>query len=69
VPGGARQSLLDAAATRREGRRRLDAANPPVRRIEAAIERDFTAEAIATVKRWLVVAARRRERIAASRDA
>jgi DNA-binding MarR family transcriptional regulator len=44
-----------------EGERRLAAANPTVRRLEAAIERDFTADEIATVKRWLVVAAQRLE--------
>ena len=45
-----------------EGRRRLEAANPAVRRLEAAIERDFTADEIATVKEWLVAAAVRLER-------
>jgi DNA-binding MarR family transcriptional regulator len=45
-----------------EGRRRLEAANPAVRQLEAAIERDFTTEEIATVKRWLVAAAARFER-------
>ncbi len=34
----------------REGRRRLDAANPAVRRLERGIERGFTADDIATVK-------------------
>jgi DNA-binding MarR family transcriptional regulator len=45
-----------------EGERRLAAANPAVRRLEAAIERDFTADEIATVKRWLVAAAQHLER-------
>jgi DNA-binding MarR family transcriptional regulator len=45
-----------------EGERRLAAATPAVRRLEAAIERDFTAGEIATVKRWLVAAAQRLER-------
>jgi DNA-binding MarR family transcriptional regulator len=52
-----------------EGERRLEAANPAVRELEAAIERDFTSEEVAAVKRWLVESARRLERIAASRDA
>ncbi len=42
-----------------EGRRRLEAANPAVRALEAAIERGFTAGEIATVKAWLVEAAKR----------
>ena len=52
-----------------EGERRLEAANPAVRELEAAIERDFTSEEVATVKTWLVESAKRLERIAASRDA
>jgi DNA-binding MarR family transcriptional regulator len=51
-----------------EGRRRLEAANPTVRALEAAIERDFTAEQIATVKAWLVESAKRLERMARSRE-
>jgi DNA-binding MarR family transcriptional regulator len=51
-----------------EGERRLEAANPAVRGLEAAIERDFTSDEIAAVKAWLVESARRLERIAASRD-
>jgi DNA-binding MarR family transcriptional regulator len=44
-----------------EGRRRLKAATPAVRRLEQAIERDFNADEIATVKAWLVAAAARLE--------
>jgi DNA-binding MarR family transcriptional regulator len=40
-----------------EGRRRLEAANPVVRALEAAIEENFTAKEIETVKRWLVASA------------
>jgi DNA-binding MarR family transcriptional regulator len=40
-----------------DGQRRLDAAQPAVRELEAAIERDFTKDEIATVKAWLVAAA------------
>ena len=42
-----------------EGQRRLQAANPAVRALEAAIEDGFTADQIATVKTWLVEAAKR----------
>jgi DNA-binding MarR family transcriptional regulator len=48
-----------------EGKRRLEAANPAVRRLETAVEQDFTADEIATVKAWLVASARRLEQIAA----
>jgi DNA-binding MarR family transcriptional regulator len=51
-----------------EGARRLDAANPAVRDLEAAIERDFTPDELATLKRWLVESARRMERMASSRS-
>jgi DNA-binding MarR family transcriptional regulator len=50
----------------REGRRRLDAATPVVRRLERAVERDFTAAQIATVKAWLVAVAERSAEIAAT---
>jgi DNA-binding MarR family transcriptional regulator len=46
-----------------EGEQRLEAANPAVRDLEAAIERDFTDDEIATVKEWLVASAKRLERI------
>jgi DNA-binding MarR family transcriptional regulator len=53
-----------------EGRRRLEAAHPAVRGLEAELERDLTADDLATVKQWLVECARRAEEIvAASRDA
>jgi DNA-binding MarR family transcriptional regulator len=44
-----------------EGERRLAAATPAVRQLEAEIEREFTAGEIATVKRWLVASAQRLE--------
>lgn len=47
-----------------EGQRRLDAANPAVRGLEAEIERAFTGEQIGTVKAWLVESAARLETIA-----
>ena len=50
-----------------EGERRLEAAHPAVRGLETAMEEDFTAEEMAAVKRWLVVAAERLERIGADR--
>lgn len=46
-----------------EGQRRLDAANPVVRALEAEIERAFTDEQVATVKTWLVESAARLETI------
>ena len=52
VPGGAARRG-DAA------QRRLQAANPAVRALEAAIEDGFAADEIATVKTWLVEAAKR----------
>jgi DNA-binding MarR family transcriptional regulator len=52
-----------------EGRRRLRAATPAVRALEAAIEQDLTADQLATVKAWLVTAAKRLEAIATARDA
>jgi DNA-binding MarR family transcriptional regulator len=52
-----------------EGQRRLEAADPAMRGLRRAIERDFTPEEIATVKAWLVGAAQRLERISQSRAA
>jgi DNA-binding MarR family transcriptional regulator len=49
-----------------EGFRRLEAANPAVRELEAAVERDFTREEIATVKAWLVSSAKRLEMVTSS---
>jgi DNA-binding MarR family transcriptional regulator len=46
-----------------EGRRRLDAAHPIVRALEDAIEDGFSAEEVSVIKAWLVVAARRLERV------
>jgi DNA-binding MarR family transcriptional regulator len=60
--------ILQATLTG-EGRRRLEAADPAIRGLRRAIERDFTPEDIATVKAWLVAAAQRLERITRSRAA
>jgi DNA-binding MarR family transcriptional regulator len=49
-----------------EGRRRLEAAHPAVRELEETIEEGFSAEEVAVIKAWLVVAARRLERLRAS---
>ena len=50
--------ILQATLTD-EGQRQLQAANPAVRALEAAIEDGFTADQIATVKTWLVESAKR----------
>ena len=42
-----------------EGKQRLDAAAPAVRALEAAIEKDLTADQVAAVKAWLVASAKR----------
>ena len=42
-----------------EGQRRLQAANPAIRALEAAIEEGFTPDEIAIIKTWLVEAAKR----------
>ena len=60
--------ILQATLTS-EGQRRLDAANPAVRALERAIERDFTPDEIATIKTWLVTGAQRLERATESRTA
>jgi DNA-binding MarR family transcriptional regulator len=52
-----------------EGERRLEAAHPAMRGLRRAIERDFTSDEIATVKRWLVATAQRLERATESRAA
>jgi len=41
------------------GRRRLEAANPAVRRLEAVLEEGLSAEEVTAIKEWLVAAARR----------
>ena len=51
-----------------EGERRLEAAHPAVRGLEAALEEGFTADEIADAKAWLVAAAQRLEQITASRN-
>jgi DNA-binding MarR family transcriptional regulator len=48
-----------------EGDRRREAARPEVLRLEADIDRDFSGEEMAIVKRWLVAAAERLEARAA----
>ena len=45
-----------------EGQRRLEAATPAVREIEAAIEAGFAPDEIAAIKAWLVESAARLER-------
>ena len=50
--------ILQATLTD-EGQRQLQSADPAVRALEAAIEDGFTADQIATVKTWLVEAAKR----------
>src|SRR3954471_23475635 len=50
--------ILQATLTG-EGQRRLEAANPSIRALERATERDLTPDEIATVKTWLVTAAPR----------
>jgi hypothetical protein len=51
--------LCELLLNRADGTRRLEAPTPAVRRLEAEIERGFTADQIAAVKEWLVVAAQR----------
>ncbi len=60
--------ILQATLTD-EGQRRLQAADPAIRGLRRAIERDFTPEDIATVKAFLVATAQRLERITQSRAA
>jgi DNA-binding MarR family transcriptional regulator len=60
--------ILQATLTD-EGQRRLEAADPAMRGLRRAIERDFTPEDIATVKAWLVATAQRLERATESRAA
>lgn len=50
--------ILQVALTE-EGKRRVEAANPAVRRLEALIEEGLDREQVAAIKRWLVEAARR----------
>lgn len=60
--------ILQATLTS-EGQRRLEAANPSVRALERAAERDLSSGEIATVKAWLVATAQRLERATESRAA
>jgi DNA-binding MarR family transcriptional regulator len=52
-----------------EGRRRFEAADPAMRGLRRAMERDFTPDEIATVKAWLVATAQRLERATESQAA
>jgi DNA-binding MarR family transcriptional regulator len=53
--------ILQASLTD-DGRRRLEAATPAVRELEAAIEEGLAADELAAVKAWLVACAERLER-------
>lgn len=44
-----------------EGRRRVEAATPAVRELEATIEQGYSPEQVAAIKEWLVSAAQRME--------
>jgi DNA-binding MarR family transcriptional regulator len=50
--------ILEVVLTE-EGRRRLEASTPAVRKLEAAVEKGFSAEQVTAVKEWLVSAAQR----------
>jgi DNA-binding MarR family transcriptional regulator len=50
--------ILQVALTE-EGKRRVEAASPAVRRLEAVIEEGMDLEQVAAVKQWLVQVARR----------
>ena len=60
--------ILQATLTS-EGRRRLEAANPSIRALERATERDWSSDEIAIIKTWLVATAQRFEQPAESRAA
>jgi DNA-binding MarR family transcriptional regulator len=60
--------ILQASLTG-EGQRRLEAATPAVRQLEAAIEDGFTPGEIAAIKTWLVRAAQRMEHVSAAQRA
>jgi DNA-binding MarR family transcriptional regulator len=51
-----------------EGERRLNAATPAVRGLEAAIEEDLDADQLAAIKAWLVRSAERLEAMGSSRE-
>ena len=59
--------ILQASLTD-EGRRRLKAATPAVQELEAIIEADLAADAIAGIKAWLVTSAKRLEAAATTRQ-
>jgi DNA-binding MarR family transcriptional regulator len=50
-----------------EGERRLAAANPAIRELEAGIEEGLSADEVAAVKAWLVESAARLEQVTATR--
>jgi DNA-binding MarR family transcriptional regulator len=52
-----------------EGERRLKAATPAVRGLEAAIEEDLDPDEIGAIKAWLVRSAQRLEEMSPSREA
>jgi DNA-binding MarR family transcriptional regulator len=54
--------ILQVSLTR-EGQRRLEAATPAVRALEAAIEADLAPDQLAVVKAWLVTSAQRLEEL------
>ena len=60
--------ILQATLTS-EGQRRLEAANPSIRALERATERDLSSDEVATVKTWLAATALRLERLTQSRAA
>jgi DNA-binding MarR family transcriptional regulator len=55
-------AVLAAHATE-EGHRRVAAARPAVQALEDRIEEGFSADEVAVIKAWLVVAARRLDRV------
>lgn len=57
--------ILQATLTS-EGQRRLKAANPSIRALERATERDFSEDELATIRTWLVTTAQRLEQITQS---
>jgi DNA-binding MarR family transcriptional regulator len=64
VHGRIRQVTLTDA-----GERRLKAATPAVRGLEAAIEEDLDPDQLGAIKAWLVRAAARLEEVSSSREA
>ena len=52
-----------------EGKRRIKAATPAVRRLEAAVEEELDPDQLDAIKAWLVRSARRLEEMSSSREA